>query len=336
MCMIEEISEKKSWDLFLSLCKGHDFYHTWDFHALSQENGEGTPILFRVSGQGGGLIVPLLSREIHGTSYKDLTSVYGYPSPLIYGEVESAEIMGLWEKLICFLREKGYVSLFSRLHPLLTPEPLQENIGNFCGKIVFINLRLSEKQQLSNYRKRCLTGIRSLERRNVLCCYDKVESCLQDFIKNYEATMRIVKAEDKYFFSKKYYFNLLEAKNFDARIYFCKYEKHVVCSGLFVFCNDFVQYHLGGTNPEFYKLSPTKLMFEKVRRDAVAEGKKYFILGGGLGSLEDSLFKFKAGFSKLTADFHVTKLILHQEIYEELSSGIPGISDFFPAYRQNG
>lgn len=333
MQRVATISEKSLWHQALCLCESYDFYHTWDFHALSQINGEGTPVLYKMECGTGGLLVPLLSRVIPGSSHKDVTSVYGYPSPLIYGNVADADIMVMWENLLRFLEGNGYISLFTRLHPLLTPRLLVEQYGSFCGKVVYLDLTLSEEEQLAGYRKRCLTSIRALKRKEVICFQINDNDGLQNFIKIYEDTMKYVKATKYYFFSKKYYHDLFEANNFDTRIYCCEYEQKQICSGLFIFCGDIVQYHLGGTDPEFYHLSPTKLMFDQVRKDACNEGKKYLVLGGGVGASEDSLFRFKSSFSKTTADFYVIKKILNQDIYDGLSLNVMDKSGFFPKYR---
>jgi hypothetical protein len=67
------------------------------------------------------------------------------------------------------------------------------------------------------------------------------------------------------------------------------------------------------------------------------EGLKYYIEGGGVATEQDSLFEFKAGFSKLTKDFYVYKRIPIKEEYDRLTK-LRGDDegthdDFFPKYR---
>ena len=111
---IDELSSKNEWDEALLQASGHDFYHTWDFHQISRQNGEGDPLLLDVRAQHGGVLFPLLSRAIAGSSLHDLSSVYGYPSPLTYGLIIRDEVPGLWDALLSHLFQRGYVSLFSR------------------------------------------------------------------------------------------------------------------------------------------------------------------------------------------------------------------------------
>lgn len=330
---INEITSKHDWDEALLKSFRHDFYHTWDFHMISRQLGEGEPVLFDVRTSYGGLLFPQLSRPITGSSLRDLTSVYGYPSPLVYGHIDGKEIPVLWESFLAYLAQRGHVSLFSRCHPLLAPAILGEEAYERCGRVVVIALDRPEEEQRREYRSNHRRDIGKLERLGVVCHASNSARSLADFIANYEVTMRSLAAAPYYFFPHSYYRGLLAAKSFDARIYSCTLEDRVICSGLFVFCGEFVQYHLGGTAPGFAHLAPTKLMFDTVRKDASRLGYRYFCLGGGHGSREDSLFHFKAGFSSLTLDFCLIRKIINPQEYQRLCAGNGTENSYFPRYR---
>ncbi|PPL14804.1 hypothetical protein UN63_14615 [Oceanisphaera arctica] len=184
------------------------------------------------------------------------------------------------------------------------------------------------------YRSNHKRDINKLNKLGVVCCFDNDESKLDEFIDNYDSTMNSLNASDFYFFSKDYYLKLIYSTDFETRLYSCLYNGEVICSGFFVFFEDVVQYHLGGTRSEFYHLSPTKMMFDKVRKDAIELGCKYFCLGGGLGGRNGSLFNFKLGFSKHTEEFRIIKLILDEREYRDLSSHVMNDDLFFPQYRK--
>jgi hypothetical protein len=84
-------------------------------------------------------------------------------------------------------------------------------------------------------------------------------------------------------------------------------------------------------------------MFDYIRFWAKERGNEVLHLGGGVGGGKDSLYHFKAGFSKQTHTFLTLRLIIDEEKYrhllelrakslnrevEELLS-----TNFFPAYR---
>lgn len=330
---ISKITSKTDWDEALVKAPRHDFYHTWDFHHVSRLNGEGEPILFEVRMPGGGILFPLLARRISGSTLCDLTSVYGYPSPLTYGELDSEALAPFWDVFLDYLKQHGYVSLFSRCHPFLTPKALGEGSYQHCGRVVVIGLDRSEEEQFGEYRTNHQRGLRKLQKLGVDCQAGSSAENLADFMRNYEATMRSLHAAPYYFFPKIYYQGLLAARSFDARIYSCTLDGQIICSGIFVFCGEFVQYHLGGTAPDFTCLAPSKLMFDTVRRDACRQGYRHFCLGGGHGSQEDSLFQFKAGFSSQTRDFFLIKKVINEEEYQRLCEQVADTSDYFPKYR---
>ena len=96
----------------------------------------------------------------------------------------------------------------------------------------------------------------------------------------------------------------------------------------------FVQFHLSGTRNDYLRLKPSKLFLDEMRIEATNRNFKYFNLGGGFGSQEDSLFEFKSSFSKDHRTFKVWKHIVNQDIYDELCKNIkPENTSYFPLYR---
>jgi hypothetical protein len=84
-------------------------------------------------------------------------------------------------------------------------------------------------------------------------------------------------------------------------------------------------------------------MYDAARLWGTEQGARVFHLGGGVGSKQDSLYRFKAGFSDRVHDFGVWQWVLLPDAYAHLCSArerwnqehnlqsmSPG---FFPAYR---
>lgn len=329
---VSVIRNESAWRNALSCCAAYDFYHTWDFHVISKNNGEGSPILFAVGDDEGGILLPLLERTIPGTNWLDLTSVYGYPSPLTYGSSDStAKILALWDELLQFLRESGYVSLFSRGHPMLTPTDLREKYFEPIGDIVYIDCSPSEEEQVKKYRRNHRQNIEKLRASGVKVVRGHDPVLLQKFHKIYEDTMKALGADDYYLFSDEYYSGLLSATDFNAEIWVAELSGEPIAAGFLIFCGDFVEYHLSGTSPDYYKLAPTKILMDEARRVTTIENKKYLVLGGGYQNKSDNLLNFKKGFSDAIAHFYVAKIILNEERYEQLRCGREG--SFFPVYR---
>ena len=116
--------------------------------------------------------------------------------------------------------------------------------------------------------------------------------------------MRRVKAEESYFFDPTYFSDLAKSLGPVLKLFVVKMpDGEVISGGLFTLCDGIVQYHLGGTRDTALKLSPMVLLLETVRRWANENGAHTFHLGGGVGAKPDSLFQFKARFSRQRHQF---------------------------------
>lgn len=115
-------------------------------------------------------------------------------------------------------------------------------------------------------------------------------------------------------------------------------EDEPAAAGIFTEVDGLVQYHLSGARAARRRQQPTKLLLDEVRRWAAEQGYHTLHLGGGVGAQEDSLYRFKAGFSKRRHDFFTWRIVPDPSRYERLcaSTGVDADTGFFPAYRQRG
>jgi lipid II:glycine glycyltransferase (peptidoglycan interpeptide bridge formation enzyme) len=104
-----------------------------------------------------------------------------------------------------------------------------------------------------------------------------------------------------------------------------------------LFANGKLNYHLSGSDRLYRSLAPTNLLLYKAALWGYENGMKTFHLGGGIGSHEDNLFKFKRAFYKgELRQFAIGRKKFLPDTYDELNNcraGIP-VSSFFPEYRR--
>ena len=97
-----------------------------------------------------------------------------------------------------------------------------------------------------------------------------------------------------------------------------------------------LNYHLSGSLREYQHLAPTNLILYEAALWGCANGCKSLHLGGGVGSGEDGLYRFKKAFYRgEPLRFHIGKKIFLPEQYQELTAlraDLPE-SGFFPRYR---
>ena len=332
---VHSVSDRDQWIVSLAEVGEHDFVHTYDFHRLSQSNGEGVPLMFVVRSDNGKACAcwPLLSRSIPGTDYHDLTSVYGYAGPIFSDSSSSDRCVDL---MILRMREEGYVSLFSRMHPLFINDLLNETSkGLRLGDVVILPIAPTDNVLLT-YRGSHRREILSSRRNGVEIVVSADASDLPKFIDIYQSAMAELGASDYYYFNESYFEQLCASSDFKVLIVSAIYEGVYIASSLFIVVGKVMQYYLSGTVSEYRKYSPSKAIIAKAHEIAISMGCDNLVLGGGVGSKIDPLFKFKQGFSDYSLPFYVKKEVLNHDLYVELvlaAGNEKSDSGYFPLYR---
>lgn len=331
--IIESNSEK--WSEIIKQATIYDFHHTAYFHKIDT-NFVSKLLLF--SDRDNFIALPIVIRPIEGTDYFDITSVYGYAGP-IYSFVknhETTELIAFFRKnLLDFCKEQNIISVFSRLHPLIEQTNILENLGEIVNlnKTVAIDLTKSAEEQRKEYRKSLKSELNQLRRKEIHVKEATTKEEIDAFIAIYYETMDRVRATDNYYFSKEYFYEFLNNQDFDAKLLIAIIDNKVIAGAIFTLTDKIMQYHLAGTTEEFIRETPMKLILDEARLLGNQTTAISLHLGGGVGgSDEDSLFRFKSGFSKDFKQFSVWKYIVNQAVYDELSKG-KEVSRFFPLYR---
>ena len=166
-------------------------------------------------------------------------------------------------------------------------------------------------------------------------------SLLDEFIKIYNATMDKDNAEEYYYFKPEFYRSIHEDLKDNYEMFWAEYEGKIIAMSIMIFANGRLNYHLSGSDIEYRNLAPSNLLLYKAALWGCEKGMKTFHLGGGVGSGEDNLFKFKIAFNRFSDyQFSIAKHIFDKEKYEALveervarDSDFNRDSKFFPVYR---
>ena len=324
----------------------HDFYHLPDYVELCAKHEGGAAAAFYAEEGQSTFLVPLLIHSLPPelgapSNWQDCVSPYGYSTPLI---APSQDMLPDFLNAFCLAaRQRGIVTAFFRLHPLLTLDHRAlRKFGQLIrhGQTVYFDLAQSKEDLWSQVSMNHRRNIKKLVRLGFRISFDDWTR-LPDFISLYHATMRRVEAGDAYYFSREY-FEDLRAKLGDRLHLACVLTEtgEAAAAGLFVSTDGIVQYHLGGTAAPYLSLAPFKLVIDFMWRWAQDGSHRALHLGGGVGATEDSLFHFKAGFSSMRGEFYSYRVIVDHErnrILEQAagfqsSSSDPKQPAFFPRY----
>lgn len=326
------ITDKAGWRDMIKSMGQFDFYHTYEYHAL-HNNGE--PLLFVFEYGDERLCLPLLMRNIEGTSYFDLTSVYGYTGCVYNTQTPSAGLLKVFrDEMTDFAFEHDIISAFSRIHTLipnasLFPEGLGEVIP--LNRTVYIPTSELESNPNALYTDTLKRQLGKITNSGVTVRIATSVSDWMLFFKIYTHLMGQKQAAGEYYFSSTYFLGLRNATEFKTHLLLAEYQGEVIAGALFTICGSFMQYHLGGAAPEYLHLSPLKLLIDNGLKLATDIGIEYFHLGGGYGGEDNGLFQFKSRFSHHFSTFHIWKWIADKDIYDHLSEGLP--EGRFPRYR---
>lgn len=351
------IEEPVRWDDALARCGRFDCYHLAGYHALAKSRREGEPHLLFFEHEGHCAALPMLVRPVatvEGLEHcglADAASVYGYPGVIATIRESDAGSesfrKAFHDALGRTLDSLGIISLFLRHNPLIDTAWLlaPKTDAPAIGPTVAIDLSQPEEQQWAAIRKDHRHDIRRARDNGMVVRDDASFADLDTFRRIYTETMNGREADDYYYFDSDYFAGLIGRLPGRVKLLFSQNRNQTVAAAMFLLCGDIIQYHLSGTAPEFSRVrGGIKVILDEMRVWGARNGYRWLHLGGGLGARRDSLFDFKAGFSKTTFNFATTRLIRNADAYEELRSrrshwlreqGFePSQGLFFPAYRQ--
>ncbi|MFD1062560.1 GNAT family N-acetyltransferase [Winogradskyella litorisediminis] len=334
--VIKENDEQ--WSEIIKKSTGFDFYHTICYHELEKD---GEPILLVAINGNSFIAFPLIKRQIPNSHFYDCTSAYGYLGPITNVSVENrnSDLEKYFKNNVKkFFLEDNIVACFSRLHPIINNHKLLTDFGKILdiNKTISIDLSISAEEQRREYRKSNKYEINKLRKNGYTVVEAKTEEEINTFISIYLETMNKVNAADNYFFDNEYFYKFLNNNCFNSKLLLAKKDNIITAGAIFTITNNIMQYHLAGTRQDYARETPMKLILDEARLLANDLDLKHLHLGGGVGgSDEDSLFKFKSGFSKNTHMFKVWQYIANKEVYDKLvdEKGADKENKYFPLYR---
>jgi hypothetical protein len=320
----------------------HDFYHLPAYVRIEADSVGGEARALLVEHGGSRLFLPLILRAIPSSDRVDAVSPYGYPGPLLRSASTGFESEA-WTAGLDALRDAGVVSAFVRFHPVLSAVP-PVGIGTAVlhGHTVSIDLEGSEETLWQALRQNHRRDVRSAAKSGLVARHLAVEDGYGAFRDLYAATMQRREAAEFYYFSDEYFEQLPAALGGRLHLVVVESGEALAAAGLFVETGGIVQYHLGGTDQAFLHARPSKLMIHFASVWAMRRGNRLLHLGGGVGGAEDSLFLFKAGFSRQRHPYYTLRVVVDEPAYRHLSEALsPGAgrddpaTPFFPAYRSD-
>ena len=342
MLTVYTLDQPEKWDAIVRSFAGHDVYWLSGYVKAFRIHGDGEPLLFHYDDGATRGINVVMKRDIAKDSrfagrfpegqWFDFATPYGYGGWLVEGGNPSA----LFDAYRDWVERNGIVSEFVRFHPLAKNHEACREFYEVIqlGEVVHMDLS-SPATIWDNCSSKNRNVIRKAMKNGVRIYNGRFPEIFGTFKKIYDATMDKDHAEAYYYFGDGFYKSLLEDLPWNSQVFFAEKDGQVISAAIMIGANGRLNYHLSGSLREFGHLAPGNLLLLSAALWGCANGFKTLYLGGGGGSGEDSLFKFKRAFFKGELNrFHIGKRIHAPAKYDELLALRGAIeSNYFPQYR---
>lgn len=342
MIQIFNISQAKEWDELVRSFANYDVYYLSGYVKAFQIHGDGEPQLFYYNENGLRGIYVYMKRNTTIEGVYDSITPYGYGGFLLEGDDSDENMNALWKAYVEKMKSENIVDNFVRYHPVLANAVPMKACSDVIdlGKTVSMDLT-SEEVIWKNIHSKNRNMIRKAEKNGIVIKHGQGLELFDDFIKIYNATMDKDNAEPYYYFKPEFYKSINEDLKDNYEMFWAEYDDKIIAMSIMIYANGRLNYHLSGSDLQYRNLAPSNLLLYKAAMWGMEKGMKTFHLGGGVGSGEDNLYKFKIAFNRFSdCQFSIAKHIFDNEKYDELvaerasrDAGLDKESKFFPLYR---
>lgn len=338
------VSDCDRWDSIVRSFMTFDVYYLNGYVKAFQLHGDGEPLLFYYEGQNLRGINVVMKRDIAldphfrgvlpENTYYDFATPYGYGGWLIEGDGDPDPLFVAYDS---WCQINSIVSEFVRFHPVLKNSINTEGYYEVfpLGGTIAIDLT-SPETIWENYTSKNRNMIRKAQKNGVKIYNGRSSALFKTFKDIYDVTMDKDGADSYYYFPISFYESILNDLPQSAQVFYAEKDGITIATAILLRSGVRLNYHLSGSKQEFQNLAPTNLLLHEAALWGYANGCQTLHLGGGVGSGEDSLYRFKKSFYRGDpCQYYIGKKIFLTELYDELVSKREALPDncFFPRYR---
>lgn len=290
------------------------------------------------------MLRPLRTLDLLDTDACDIAGFYGYNGAL--ASTDDPAFAAAFNLVFDgFCRENRIVAEFTRFNPLLDNEAFfRDRLDiSYLHDTVIVDLRQDAAERMEkSYDSRTRNMIRKAEKSGITC---RPGHDWKEFRRLYWLTMDNCGASAAYYFDEEYFARLavMPPGEGSCRIYEAIYEGKVIAAQLVMRHGRYAHYHLSARDPAYASLASGNLLLDYSIGQAAAAGAELMHLGGGrTASADDSLMRFKSGFSPRRGRFSIGVKAHDPEFYRRLcdvwTERYPELADssrhLFLKYRQ--
>jgi len=353
MIKILQISDSLNWDSIVSTFPNYDVYYLSAYAKSFQVHRDGEPILIYYETVSLSVISVMMKRDISKEpifqsclspgKYFDMFTPYGYGGFLFKGDISIDNLLKFNDSYCTFIKENNIISSFTRFHPQLGNAEITSLLTPIINLGYTTEMNLDSEELIwANLTSKNRNMIRKAKKSGIIIEHAKSELLLDEFIRMYNLTMIANHADEYYFFDKSFYLSIHNDLKDNYEMFYAKIGDKIIAMSIVLFLNNRMHYHLSCSIKEYKNMAPGNLLLYKAACWGCLQGFKTFHLGGGVGSGEDGLFKFKKSFNRFSKNqFSIGNQIFNHEMYSYLvnlrkkyDNTFNVVSSFFPLYRE--
>lgn len=344
MLAVYKLEQSYEWDEIVRSFKNYDVYWLSGYVKAFKIHGDGEPLLFYYKDENTKGINVVMKRDvaedkhfvekIPKNAYFDFATPYGYGGWIVEGDSTEA----LFQQYFEWCKNNGIISEFVRFHPVLNNQIRSRNEYKVIDLGNTVTLDLSSQEEIwANITSKNRNMIRKAQKAGIEIYNGRSEVLFEQFRDIYNATMKKDEAEEYYFFGNEFYKSIFNDLPENAQLFYAVLDNEIIAASIMIYADGKLNYHLSGSEYKYRSLAPSNLLLYKAALWGCENGCKTFHLGGGVGSGEDNLFKFKKSFYRkddLTR-FSIGQKVIDEDKYNELLDLRDDLHNtgYFPKYR---
>lgn len=343
MLKVYTLEETDQWDTIVCTFRDYDTYWLSGYVKAFKIHGDGEPLLFYYEDSATRGINVVMKRDasfdIHFINHLPVGQYFDFVSPYGYGGwiIEGTPTEPLFSEYKSWCIDNGIISEFVRFHPVLENHLFCQGVYDIIPLGNTIAMDLTSPEIIwANITSKNRNMIRKARKNGIKIYSGRYPEIFNIFREIYNETMDKDNAEDYYYFDTSFYDSILDDLSHNAQVFYAVFKEKIIAASIMLAANGKMNYHLSGSVREFSNLAPSNLILYEAALWGCENGCRTLYLGGGVGSSEDSLYKFKKAFYRKddVKRFHIGKIVFIQEKYDELvEMRGPTDSSFFPKYR---
>ena len=321
------ISPGEKWDKYLNIFNKfglNDIYFNYRYLNLYiSKDSQALIESFVFQSDGEIFFLPYIRRPIMDSSNLwDFETVYGYSGPISTNE--NTEFLELaWQNFKRLMNKIGIIAGLIRFHPFFNNDRFCTNNVlevHYDRDTVWMDCNRDLAEVLSNYPKKQLQKLKSLESRGITVRSSNDVNDLHKFGEIYLQRMRSIVAREEYHFSFDYFDGITKLGSNNWMVYLAFSPNNKIMGGcLLLFSERFCHYHLAGSLNEYIKYNPNDILLHTIIQDLLESNIEKMHFGGGRTSdTNDGLFSFKLKFSKQLCQFKVGYCVVDEKKYKSL------------------